>query len=65
MCMYACKREKKLLSKAQIYIKVSLNKDVPLSLDKDMRALFIVKKTDNLVPSSALFKETCLLLPMV
>lgn len=59
------KGRKKLLSKAQIYIKVSLNNDVLLSLDKDMRALFIVKKTDNLVPSSTLFKETCLLLPMV
>lgn len=47
------KGRKKLLSKAQIYIKVSLNKDVPLSLDKDRRALFVVKKTDNLVPSSA------------
>lgn len=52
-CLYAyiClqKGGKKSLSKAQIYIKMYLNKEVPfaLSSDKDLGALFVDKKTVN------------------
>lgn len=49
--MYVClqKGEKIRLSKAQLYINVSVNKDVPfiLSSDKDVRALFVDSNTDN------------------